>query len=359
MGVLDQPQPVAQPLQGGAGDEDAALHRVGHLAVQPVGHRGQQAVARAHRLASGVLDQEAAGAVGALHHARRKAGLADQRRLLVAGHAQHRQRRAQPVGVGLAEVRRAVQHLGQQAGGDIEQLEQMFIPLLGVDVEQQRARRVAGIGAVRAAAGQAPEQEAVHRAEAQLAARGACTGARHVVEDPAQLGRGKIRIDQQPGARRHLRFMAGGLQRGAVVGGAPVLPDDRRIDGLAAGGVPHQGGLALVGDADGADVRRPQPAVGQRLAAHGERAVPQVLGGMLDPAIAGEMLGEFLLRAGHRAAAGREDDRPAAGGALVDGEKVVAHGGSVIHGQWARTSPGSAPPAPRRSAPPPARAARR
>ncbi|KFF36021.1 hypothetical protein G039_0306770 [Pseudomonas aeruginosa VRFPA01] len=102
-----------------------------------------------------------------------------------------------------------------------------------------------------AATGQAPEQEAVDGAEAQLAAFGALAGTGHVVEDPAQLGGGEIRIDQQPGARTDVRLVAGGLEFGAVVGGTAVLPDDGRVDQVAAGGVPDQRGLALVGDTDG------------------------------------------------------------------------------------------------------------
>ena len=53
------------------------------------------------------------------------------------------------------------------------------------------------------AAGQAPEQEAVHRAKAQFATLGAFTGAGHLLENPAQFGGGKIRIDQQPGLGGH------------------------------------------------------------------------------------------------------------------------------------------------------------
>src|SRR3546814_6371673 len=42
----DQLQRVAQPLDGGAGDEDRALQRIGGFAGKPVGDRRQQAVAR-------------------------------------------------------------------------------------------------------------------------------------------------------------------------------------------------------------------------------------------------------------------------------------------------------------------------
>ena len=44
VGALDQLQPVAQPLHGGAGDEDRAFQRIGGAAVEPVGDGGQKLV---------------------------------------------------------------------------------------------------------------------------------------------------------------------------------------------------------------------------------------------------------------------------------------------------------------------------
>ena len=87
----DDLEAVAQPLHGGAGDEDRAFERIGALAVELVGDGGQQPVLGGHRLGARVENREAAGAVGGLHHAGREAGLADGGRLLVAGDAQDRQ----------------------------------------------------------------------------------------------------------------------------------------------------------------------------------------------------------------------------------------------------------------------------
>src|SRR3546814_10458465 len=67
----DQVHCVAQPLHGGAGNENAALERIGGLAVDAVGDRRQQPVLRALEFAAGVEHQKAAGAVGRLAHARR------------------------------------------------------------------------------------------------------------------------------------------------------------------------------------------------------------------------------------------------------------------------------------------------
>src|SRR3546814_19029906 len=57
-------EPVAQPLHGGAGDEDAAFQRVGGLAAEALGTGRQQAMLRVHQLAAGVEEGKAPGAVG-------------------------------------------------------------------------------------------------------------------------------------------------------------------------------------------------------------------------------------------------------------------------------------------------------
>ena len=97
-GVLDDAEAVAQPLDGGAGDEDGALQRVGVVpsaSVQPTvvsspSTGSGQVVAHVHQ-------HEAPRAVGVLRHAGLEAGLAEQRRLLVARDARDRDaRRARP-----------------------------------------------------------------------------------------------------------------------------------------------------------------------------------------------------------------------------------------------------------------------
>ena len=48
-------EPVAEPFDGGAGDEDRSFERVGRAALQPVGGRRQQPVMRSHRRRSPVF----------------------------------------------------------------------------------------------------------------------------------------------------------------------------------------------------------------------------------------------------------------------------------------------------------------
>ena len=116
-GRLDDAQPVAQPLDRRAGDEDRALEREVATPVR-VGerHGGEQAAARAPDLVAGVDEQERAGAVGALRGAGGEAGLAEQGGLLVAGDAGDRQVEAEERrGVGVRELPVGRDDLGQRA----------------------------------------------------------------------------------------------------------------------------------------------------------------------------------------------------------------------------------------------------
>jgi hypothetical protein len=177
------------------------------------------------------------------------------------------------------------------------------------------------------AMGELPHQPAVHRAKGQFAALGCLARAGHVVQHPLQLGAGEIGIDQQPGFGLDgvgmallAQLCAGGL-------GAPVLPDDGVVHGLAGLAVPQNGGFALVGDAHGAHVAGRDARLGQRLARGGELGAPDFQRVVLHPAGAGVDLGQFELRLRHDVAQFVENDAARTGGALVEC-KQVGHGDS-------------------------------
>ena len=103
------PSPSRSHCTAAPGHEHACLEGVVGAIVDAPGDGGQQARPHRRRAGPGVLQHEAAGAVGVLAEPRVERGLAEQRRLLVAGHAG--ERRADPdegVGVGVAE------HLGRR-----------------------------------------------------------------------------------------------------------------------------------------------------------------------------------------------------------------------------------------------------
>ena len=322
-GVDDDAEAVAQPRDGCTGDEDRAFQRIGDLAAEPVGGRGQQPVGGGDRGLARVEQEKAAGAVGRLGHAGCEAGLADERGLLVADHPADGQLAAEMLGRGHAEEGAGVADLREEGHGHAEQPAEIFVPSLPVDVEQQCAGGVGGVRGVDPAARQAPQEKAVDGAEGEFAALRPGPSAGHVVEHPGDLGGGEIGVEQQAGPGPHQLLRAVGLERGTGVGGAAVLPDDGALDGLAGGAVPQDGGLALVGDADARDAVGREGRAVEGLPADGERVAPDILRIMLDPAGGGIMLGEIAPGGRNRPRLGIEDHRPRGGGALVDRKEVV------------------------------------
>ncbi len=203
------------------------------LPFELIGDGGEQLVLRGDRRRAGVEQRKAAGAVGRLDHAGREAGLADGRGLLVAGDAGDRDRRRRTVP---ARCRRTCAEESFTSGSIERGTRSIFSSssshCAGVDIEQQRARGVGGVGGVHLAAGQPPQQIAIDGAEHQFAALGARARAGHVIEHPGDLGAGEIGIDDQAGLGRDRRLVAFALQPGADVGGAAVLPDDGAVNGV-------------------------------------------------------------------------------------------------------------------------------
>jgi len=163
------------------------------------------------------------------------------------------------------------------------------------------------------AVGEAPEQEGVDGAERELAALGRRPRARDVVEEPSDLGRGEIGIDDETGRRRHLRLQAFRLQGRARFRRAAILPDDRIGDRPAGRALPDQRRFALVDNPDRCEAACVACCAPKRLARRRERRSPQRFGVVLDPARTGIDLRKFGLRARDRRAVGAEHDRPGRG----------------------------------------------
>ena len=171
-----------------------------------------------------------------------------------------------------------------------------------------------------------PGEPGVDGAERELAALRAPARAGNRIEQPRELGAAEIRIEHQAGLAAHQLFGAALFQLGAFRRGAPVLPDDRVGERLAALAIPQQRGLALVGDADRGDLLRIHARLRDRLARAGELRGEDLARVVLDPARLRVDLAELVLRGGRRRAVFVEQDRARAGGSLVECEDV-AHAG--------------------------------
>jgi hypothetical protein len=149
--VLDDAEPVAQPLHAAPGDEDRALQREGPLAARPAGDGGEQPVREA-TARSRVEQQEGAGAVGVLPQPGAPAALPEERRLLVARDPRDRHLRAERVPIAVVpytslEARTS----GSSARGRRRGRAAPSSHAAASQVVEQRARGVGRVGQVQRA----------------------------------------------------------------------------------------------------------------------------------------------------------------------------------------------------------------
>ena len=288
------------------------------------GDGGDEAVVGGAGLGTRVQQQEAARAVGVLCLAGLEAALAEQRRLLVAGHARDGNARRHARVAGLAKAPRRAPDLGHHAGRNAKQVEQPRVPAAFVDVVEHGAACVGDVGGMHEPAGEHPNQPGVHRAKEQLAALGTLARTGHVVEDPRDLARGEVRVGQQTGLGldlgSHLGVAAELVDHG---GSAAALPHDGVGHRLARGGVPHDGGLALVVDADACDVLGTQAMALQQLGQTAQLREQNLLRVMLDPAWLGVDLRELALHHVDHLAVVVDQHRTRRRGALVERHHIA------------------------------------
>ena len=165
--------------------------------ADPPGDGGEQVVLRGDRLRAGVHEHEAAGAVGVLHHAGAGAGLPEQRGLLVARDAGDRNRRRRTASFRHTLRSTSAPPAAPSAArrrGRSSSSSQSPVWM----IEEHRARGVARVGHVDAAAGEIPHEPRVDGAERQFAGLRLGLRAGHMVEHPLQLG-GRRNRRRSPG----------------------------------------------------------------------------------------------------------------------------------------------------------------
>ena len=284
---------VAQPLHHRAADEYAALERVARLPVHAPADRRDQIVLRAHRILARVHQNEAARAIGVFAHAGCKTALTEQRRMLIARQRRNRDLAAENLPVQIADYLRGIDDLRKQLRRNVHRLQELVVPALLVNVVKHRARRVGRVGHVHVIRRQVPGEEAVDRAEAELAVRRALARAGNGIQHPLQLRSGEIRIRNQAGLVAQHVAQAVVLQPLHQRRGAAALPHDRIAEGLAGRALPEQRGFALIGDADGRNIVYVDPRFFHRELQRVQLTVQNVLRTMLHPAGLGINLRKF------------------------------------------------------------------
>ena len=168
--------------------------------------------------------------------------------------------------------------LGEHRLGDAHDLEDLRVPVQGLQVHQHGAAGVGHVGHVEAAVdptGEVPDAPGVDVAEGQVTGLRPGRAARRRFQQPADLGAGEVGCQGQAdlGPEAVLAAVLGQLVADGV--GAGVLPDDGVVHGLAGLLVPDHRGLALVGDAHRGKVRGLEAGLLERAPDHLLRARPR------------------------------------------------------------------------------------
>ena len=194
-----------------------------------------------------------------------------------------------------------------------------------MDVEEHGARSVGCVCDMHFPAGQVPYQPGIHGAKQDLAAQRFFARALHMVEDPFNLGAGKICVRHKAG---HAPDMIGQSLPHQLVhnaGRAAALPDDRGINRPTGRFIPENGGLALVGDADAGYLGGGYVGCCQCLQHGGILGGPNLHWLLLDPALVRIMLGQLMLADRQNVLFTVKQNRARTGRALIQCQNILRH----------------------------------
>ena len=219
-----------------------------------------------------------------------EAGLPEERGLLVADDAAHRDARRARRSRRRSAPRRPLdgRTSGRAADGHAEQRRPARRPTPG---GRCRAASCGWRWSGRWRARRPPVRFHTTQVSMVPRARSGPAGTPPSVQQPRHLGGREVGVEHQPGALAHERQVAGGGQLVAAVGGAPVLPHDGpvqragRCERFHATTVSRW--LVMPMAATGSS------SAGAQLAQRGPHRVPDLVGVVLDPARPGEVLGEL------------------------------------------------------------------
>ena len=278
--VGDDAEPVAQPLDRGAGDEDRALQRVGRPRRRPSDHA--TVVSRpstgSGSVGADVHEHERAGAVGVLGHARLEARLAEQRGLLVAGDAADRDARGPRRASGRS--RRSGRSTAAPRAGTRAGTPNSVAQLVATSAARRCRRASCGSRSTDRSRArrrrppvsfQSSQVSTVPNARSSSAVDAALVQQPRELRAPRSTGRARARCARGSSARGRRRA----ARRSGPRCGGPATRS-RGARGCPVRAVPHHDGLALVGDADRGDrlarVAARADDLGERLDGHRARS---------------------------------------------------------------------------------------
>ena len=209
-------------------------------------------------------------------------------------------------------------HLRQHAGRDLQLLQDFRIPAELPDIEQHRPGSIRAVGRMDHPAGHLPDQPGIDRAEEQIAGFRSGARARHMIQDPFDLGARKIGVRIQSGLLPDRLTEAVLHQFVDHFRGTAALPHDGVVHRLAGLPIPDDCGLTLVRNADGGNVAAVHIGFLHSLRGDRDLALPDFHRIVFDPAGLREDLRVFLLCKAQDVTFLVEDDAARAGRALVE-----------------------------------------
>src|ERR1700678_2319357 len=182
-----------------------------------------------HRMSAGVHQEEASRAVGILGFSRLEAGLAEERRLLIAedsrdGNILDRWKFRGPVNLA------ARTNLREHAPGNSVGGQNVLVPSECFEIQQLRPACVCHVGDVDAALSapsQLPDKICIHISEEHLAGFGPFTHSGDVIKNPAYFQAAEISREGKAGFLPETVLTAVSRKLGDVICNARVLPDQR------------------------------------------------------------------------------------------------------------------------------------
>ena len=126
--------------------------------------------------------------------------------------------------------------------------------------------------------GQLPDEPGIDGTAEELAVLGASLRTLNLVEDPADLRAGEIRVDHETGAVAEESFEALRAKPLADRSARATLPNDRRMYRAAGVALPHDRRLSLVGDPDRGEVATADTGGPKRFASDRDRGGEDLFG---------------------------------------------------------------------------------
>ena len=165
-------QLVGHPFQSGSRAVDVTLETVICLAEGGESYARHQALGSRLWLFADVHHDARPGAVSHLAAAFLETHLTGQCSVAVAEYTRNGNRTGeQSFTCGLAVGGVAGAHVGHHAAWDVEQLQQVVVPLHGVDVEQHGSRGIGEVSGMHLAAGEFPDEPRLDGTHEQFASR--------------------------------------------------------------------------------------------------------------------------------------------------------------------------------------------